>query len=389
MINTYSGWPGKVVSGEGALLTVGGEVKALGGSRVMLFTDNGLRPLGFVADAVKAMEESGLAVSIFSDIDPNPTDKMVEAAVALMREFAPDAIVAVGGGSPMDCAKAANVLYTHGGDIEDYNVNTGGVTRIENKLLPFIAVPTTAGTGSEVTNVGVIVSTRRHVKYGVLSPLLVPDTAILDPVVTVGLSPYTTAATGIDALTHCIESYVSTVSFCIADAEALYGVSMVCKYLPLAYADGKNLHAREQMLLASMMAGASFNINNLGLCHQMAHQLGSYFGIAHGVANALLLPRVMRFNLSACPEKYADLARAMGCDTTGLTAEEAAKRGIAHVESMCRSMGIPEYLDDLGVDKARVPEMAVTALQDGCGATNPVATTVGQCEKVYYECFKS
>lgn len=388
MIQTYGGWPGTVVSGEGALSTLPEQVRLLGGRRAIVFTDPNLSALSFVRNAVQALGAAGVETVVFDSIAPNPTDEMVHSSVQLMQEFRPDVIVCVGGGSPIDCAKAANVVYTHGGEAEDYNVNTGGVMRIEKKLLPFIAIPTTAGTGSEVTNVGVITSTRRHVKFGVLSPYLVPDVAILDPAVTVSLSPAVTAATGIDALTHCIESYVSLVSFCIADAEALEGIRMICKYLPIAYADGKNMQAREQMLLASMMAGASFNINNLGLCHQMAHQLSAYFGTAHGVANAVLLPHIMRFNLRAAAGRYAEIAEAMGCDVRGLDDVTAAQRGIEAVEQLCRSLGIPEYLDDIGVDRAKVPEMAVTALEDGVGATNPVATTVQECEAVFYGCFR-
>ena len=388
MINSYSGWPGKVITGSGAIKTIGEEIKALGLSRTMVFSDENLMKLDIVKEAIAAISASGVEVCTFDRIGPNPTDKMVEDGVNTMKEFGPQCIVCIGGGSPLDCAKACNVVYTHGGKVHDYNVNTGGVERIENKLLPFIAVPTTAGTGSEVTNVGVITDTERHVKFGVLSPFNVPDIAVLDPDITVGLGKNTTAFTGIDALTHCIESYVSLVDFCIADAEALEGIRMIRKYLPTAHADGTNIEAREKMLCAAMMAGASFNINNLGLCHQMAHQLSSYFGMAHGLANAILLPHVMRFNLHARPERFATIAEALGCDIRGLSAEEAGLKGIEEVENFCRAMGVPQYLDEVGVDIAQVPAMAITALQDGVGATNPVATTVEQCEEVFYGCFK-
>ena len=387
MIKSYSGWPGKVVAGEGALAALGEEVKALGGERVAVFSDGFVSTLPLVTQAIDNMKAMGLEVMLFNRIGPNPTDAMVMDGVEEMRAFKPDVMVCVGGGSPMDCAKAANVVYTHGGEVEDYNVNTGGIMRIENKLLPFIAVPTTAGTGSEVTNVGVITSVKRQLKFGVLSPYLVPTVAVLDPLITVGLNPSITAATGIDALTHCIESYVSVDDFPIANAEALHGIKMIKENLPIVYADGSNIAARENMLMASMMAGASFNINNLGLCHQMAHQLSAYFHMAHGVANAMLLPEVMRFNLRACPERYADIAAAFGCDVRGMDALEAANVGIAAIEQFCRDMGIPRYLDEVGVDKAKVPAMAITALQDGVGATNPVPTTVAECEEVFYKCF--
>ncbi|MBO5975905.1 MAG: iron-containing alcohol dehydrogenase [Oscillospiraceae bacterium] len=387
MIKSYAGWPGKVVAGEGALAAISEEVKALKGSRVAVFSDGFVSTLPLVTQAMDNMKAIGLEVMMFNRIGPNPTDAMVMDGVEEMKAFKPDVLVCVGGGSPMDCAKAANVVYTHGGEVEDYNVNTGGVMRIENKLLPFIAVPTTAGTGSEVTNVGVITGLKRHIKFGVLSPYLVPTVAVLDPLITVGLNPSITAATGIDALTHCIESYVSVDDFPIANAEALYGIKMIKKNLPIVYADGSNVEARENMLLAAMMAGASFNINNLGLCHQMAHQLSAYFGMAHGVANAVLLPEVMRFNMRAVPERYADIAEAFGVDIRGMSVEEAAKAGIEAVEQFCRDMGIPKYLDELGVEKEKVPAMAITALEDGVGATNPIQTTIQECEEVFYKCF--
>ena len=388
MINKYQGWPGTIITGAGATDTLGEEVKALGGKKVILFSGPHISKTPMVQGPIEKMRSEGLEVLLFNEIGANPTEEMVVAGAEAMKEFKPDVIIAIGGGSPIDCAKAANVLYTHGGQVEDYNVNTGGVERIRPILLPFIAVPTTAGSGSEVTNVGVITSTKRHVKYGVLSPFLVPTISVLDPRLCTGLSPYVTASTGIDAMTHCIESYVSFVSFCIADAEALQGIRMIKDYLPIAYKDGENVEAREKMLQASMMAGASFNVNNLGLCHQMAHQLSSYFGVPHGVANALLLPEVMRFNLPAAVERYRDIAEALGCDISGLTAQEAAEKGIEKVEAMCREMNIPKYLEDVGVDKAQVPAMATTALQDGVGATNPRPTTVEECEQVYYKCFR-
>ncbi len=388
MIQEFGGWPGKIVTGEDSLLRLGSEAKALGGSRIFIFADPFVSTLAPVQAALEQLKKDGLEYAVYTEIGPNPTDVMVMAAVEEMKAFRPDVLAGIGGGSTIDTGKAANVIYTHGGVVEDYNVNTGGIERIENKLLPYIAVPTTAGTGSEVTNVSVIIGVRRQLKFGVLSPFLVPSVALLDPKLTVGLGKETTAATGIDALTHCIESYVSFMSCCIADAEALHGIRMVKKYLPRVYADGSDIEAREAMLNASMMAGASFNVNNLGLCHQMAHQLSAYFGMAHGVANAMLLPEVMRFNLPAATERFADIAEAMGCDVRGLSAEAAAEAGIQAVWQFCRDMGIPEYLDDVGVDKAKIPAMAITALEDGVGATNPRATTVKECEEVFYKCFR-
>lgn len=260
--------------------------------------------------------------------------------------------------------------------------------RITPKLLPFIAIPTTAGTGSEVTWVGVITDTQRHIKYGVLSPLLVPDISILDAELTLSLPATTTAFTGIDALTHAIEAYVSVVGFGIADGVAIQSIKMITRSLITAVQDGKNLKAREDMLEASMMAGMAFNINGLGLCHQMAHQLSAYFDVPHGLANAILLPEVMRFNMSANLKKFADIAEAMGADIKGLSLEDAAEKSVELVEKLSKEVGIPKYLDEVGVTKDKVSAMVKTALEDSVGMNNPKQTTPEECEQVFLKSFK-
>lgn len=372
--------PVKIFFGEGKFDDLGSVLEEMGVERCVIVCGRHFSP------KAKALQETdSRIVGVFSGVEQNPQLSGVIETTRLARETKADAVLGVGGGSAIDTAKfAAAIALGDGEAIEYYR----GEKPFPAQRLTIIAVPTTAGTGSEVTNVSVITGVRRHIKFGVLSPYLVPNTAVLDPLATVSLPANITAATGADALTHCIEAYASFVDFCIGNAEALGGIRMVVKYLPIAYADGSNLEAREQMALAAMMAGAAFNINNLGLCHQMAHQLSAYFGVPHGVANAVLLPEVMRFNMRAIPEKYADVAEAMGCDIRGLSAEEAAIKGIEAVEAFFRSIGIPKYLEDVGVDKARVPDMAITALEDGVGATNPIATTVEECEQVYYRCFR-
>ncbi len=387
-IAEYGVWPKKIITGPGSIARLGSEVKALGGKRVILFSGPHISKTSMVLDPVDKMRAEGLEVRVFSDLNANPTENNVYAGVDAMKEFCPDVLVVIGGGSPLDCAKAANVVYTHGGKATDYNVNTGGIMNITKSVLPMIAVPTTAGTGSEVTPVGVITAASNHIKFGIVSPKLMPDVALLDPELTVGLSPKTTAFTGIDALTHLIEAYVSVVNSPVSNGISLQGIKMVREALPAAYKDGNDMHARDIMLQASCMGGLVITFNNLGLCHQMAHQLSSYFDTAHGLANAVLLPYVMEFNMRAVPEKYADIACALGVDTHGMSTEEAALAGIEEVRRLNRELGIPEYLDDIGIDKAKVPEMAVTALMDGVGSTNPVPTTVAECEAVFYKAFR-
>ncbi|MBN2403144.1 MAG: iron-containing alcohol dehydrogenase [Spirochaetes bacterium] len=388
-VGTYNVWPRKLIIGSGTVKTLGSEIKALGKKRVIVFTDNALKEFPIVKNLISMLKGENLEVSFFGEIGPNPTDEMVHNAVKQMKNDKPEAIVCIGGGSPIDAAKAANVVYTHGGTVDSYDIAIGGIERITPKLLPFIAIPTTAGTGSEVTWVAVITDTKKHLKFGVISPLLVPDISLLDAELTLSLPPEMTAYTGMDALTHCIESYCSIVHFNIADAMAIHGMKMISRSLKTAVKDGKNLKAREDMLEASMMAGASFNVNNLGLCHQMAHQLSAYFNLPHGLANAVLLPRVMSFNLSANFQKFADIAEAMGADIRGLSLQAAAEKSVEMVEKLSAEVGIPKYLDDIGVTKDKVPAMVKTALADAVGSTNPKQTTPEECEQVFMKAFKS
>lgn len=387
-ISEMTGLPKKLISGPGAIDRLSGEIKAHGGKRVILFSGPHISKTPMVLDQIDKMRAEGLEVCLFNEIGANPTDEMVAAGVKAMEAFKPDFMVIIGGGSPLDCAKAANVVYNNGGEAEDYNVNTGGFMRITKPLLPFIAVPTTAGSGSEVTPVGVITSTKRHVKFGVASPKLMPEAAILDPNLTLGLGKRTTAYTGIDALTHLIEAYVAVSDSPIGDGICLQGIKMIRNALPRAYEDGSDLEARNDMLMASCMGGLVIKLKGLGLCHQMAHQLSAYFDAAHGLANAMLLPHVMAFNMKAAAKRYADVAEALGADIRGLSDEEAGQLAIEKVRELNSRFGIPEYLEEIGVDKAQVPAMAVTALQDGVGKPNPIPTTVEQCEAVFYGCFR-
>lgn len=387
-VNSYICWPKKVVSGPGALQNLSGIISEMKKSRVIIITDKDMRDFPIITDTVEKLKNEGLDVSLFSDIGTNPTEEMVHAAVDFMNEVEPEAMVCIGGGSPIDAGKAANVVYTHGGKVKDYDIATGGIMRIAPKLLPFIAVPTTAGTGTEVTYVGVITDVERQTKFGVLSPLLIPDVSVLDPEVTLSMPPKLTAFTGIDALTHCIEAYVSIVKYPPADALAIHGVKMIARSLKTAVKDGQNLEAREAMLIASMMAGTAFSLNGLGVCHAMAHQLSAFFDTPHGMANAMLLPHVMRFNIPACPQRFADIAEAMGADIRGLSAEEAAQKSLEFVQELSEAFGVPKYLDDVGATKDKVPDLVERAMLDNPITTNPKQCTPEDVRKLYLAAFR-
>jgi alcohol dehydrogenase class IV len=299
----------------------------------------------------------------------------------------PDVVVAVGGGSPIDAAKCANLILTHGGRPLDY-IKGGPATAVPGRLLPLVAIPTTAGTASEVTSVSVIVDTQSGRKVSIGSPLLIPDISVLDPQMTVSLPPHLTACTGMDALTHLVEAYVSTVNFAPADAVALTGLGMIAHALPAVVKDGSDLALREEMLVASMMGGIAFNHNRLGLTHAMAHQLSTVCGVHHGLANGILLPHVMAFNLPAVPAKFARIAHTLGVDSTMLSPEAAAAAGIGRIEELSRAIGLPRSLEEVGVTRDRIPAMVAMALADSVIRKNPRPATAEDVAALYHVAFE-
>ena len=341
----FDAWPKRVVVGAGSASTVGEELRALGRTRALVVTDGGVRAVPAFAGLLASLRATLPLVEVYDRVPGNPSDADVDDLVAVMRRVQPDALVAVGGGSPMDAAKCANLVFTHGGRPLDYA--QGGpraASGSAGRLLPLIAVPTTAGTASEVTSVSVIVDAERGRKVSISGPRLVPDVSVLDAEMTVSLPPHLTAYTGMDACTHLVEAYVSSVGFPPADGVALAGLGLIGRALPAAVARPDDLEAREQMLLIAMMGGVAFNHNRLGLVHAMAHQLSTVCGLHHGLANALLLPRVMGFNLPAAPEKFAQVAHALGVGDDASSPEAAGVAGIAFVNRLERAIGIPGTL---------------------------------------------
>ena len=305
--------------------------------------------------------------TLFSDIQPNPPVSTVEAAAALYRQAHCDSLVAVGGGSPMDTAKAAAALVVRPGKAPE---QLAGLLKVRRAIPPFIAVPTTAGTGSETTIAAVVTGADHH-KYAINDLCLIPRCAVLDPLLTVSLPPHTTAETGMDALTHAVEAYISKDANPVTDAAAIQAIRLIARNLRQAVALGSNLKARENMAYASLLAGMAFNNANLGYVHAMAHQLGGLYDMPHGVANAVLLPHVARYNLIANPEKFADIAEFMGENTDGLSTMDAAELAIRAIARLSADIGIPQHLRELGVKEADFPYMAEMALKDGNAFSNP------------------
>lgn len=385
MIQSFDCWPKRVICEPGALRKMSELIKSMDKKNVMIFTGPHLQASDMMKNLVKSLKEEGLTVHLFYDLESNPVTAAVDKAAEKMKEYKPDILLCIGGGSPIDAGKAANVVYTHGGTVKDYNVAEGGIAKISSNLLPMIAVPTTAGSGTEVTTVSVITDEETHSKIGIISPFMIPAVSVLDPEVTVSMSPKLTAYTGIDALTHCIEAYVSSVEFPPGDALALGGIRLIAKSLKKAIENGSDIDARQDMLIASLMGGIAFSHNGLGACHAMAHQLSD---IPHGLANAILLPRIMKFNIPAATKKFADIAVALGGDIRDLTEQQAAELALQLVIKLSEDVGVPAYLDDAGVTKNKIPIMVERALIDNAITTNPRSATAEDITALYLESFK-
>jgi alcohol dehydrogenase len=365
--------------GVGCANETGPQAKALGASTLLIVTDAGLAKLG-VADKIKAqLEAVGLKAFVFDGAEPNPTDKNVAAGVEAYKKNKCDGIVSLGGGSAHDCGKGIGMVIGNGGNIRDYE----GVNKTNKPMPPFLAINTTAGTASEMTRFCIITNTDTHVKMALVDWRCTPNVAINDPLLMVGMPPSLTAATGMDALTHAVEAYVSTIATPITDACALQAMKLIAKYLSPAVANGQNIEARDKMAYAEYLAGMAFNNASLGYVHAMAHQLGGFYNLPHGVCNAILLPQVCDFNVIACPERFADIAVALGENVKTLSTLEAAEKGIAAIRKLAKSVGIPAGLAELGVKEADLKTMSLNAQKDACMLTNPRTATLDQVIGIY------
>jgi alcohol dehydrogenase len=365
--------------GQGSVNEVGNHIKSLGGNKVLIVTDAMLAKLGMAEKVKGILVEAGLEVVIFDGAQPNPTDLNVEAAVAVWKENFCDAIVSLGGGSSHDCAKGLGLIAANGGNIKDYE----GLDKSTKQFPPFVAVNTTAGTGSEMTRFCIITNTSRKVKMAIVDWRVTPNVSINDPELMVGMPPALTAATGMDALTHSIEAYVSTSATPLTDSAALMSIKLVSKYLPKAVANGTDMEAREKMAYAQFLGGMAFNNASLGYVHAMAHQLGGFYNLPHGVCNAILLPIVSKFNILASAERFQDIAIAMGENVTGLSVNDAAQVAIDSIVRLSKSVGIPSGLTELGVKEEDFEVMATNAKADACQFTNPRLATLQQVMELF------
>lgn len=302
-----------ITFGKGAMEKLPQILKGYGLKKVMVVYDNGVKAAGIAEKIVAQVEKADVEYLIFDGVIPNPTNEVVESAAKLAKEANIEGMVAVGGGSSIDLAKAVNVLMTNPGTISEY----GGMNMVKNPCLPLIAIPTTAGTSSEITNVSALIDTEKVVKYVVIDNKIVASDVIADPEFTKTMPASVTAATGMDAITHAVESYISNEATPLTEYNSLKGLSILYENLPKAVADGLDIQARENMMLGCIITGFGFSNANLGFVHAIAHTLSAHFGLAHGMANACVLPYVMEYNAQACPEKMVDMAKMIGLPVSG------------------------------------------------------------------------
>jgi alcohol dehydrogenase len=333
--------PTAVTFGDGCSALAGESARDLGGTRALVVTDKGVQEAGLVEGVLAALDTASLSAVVFDAVEPNPRDTTVLAARELARGEACDVLVAVGGGSVIDAAKTVGLLLTSGGEIAAYDFTLDEPRPIERPITPLVAVPTTAGTGSEVTFWAVVTDTRRRDKLGLGGPLLAPRDALVDPELTVTLPPRLTAFTGLDALTHAVEAYTTPAAGPLSDLLALHAVALVGRNLRHAVNDGKDSAARRDMSLASLLAGAAFTNADVGAVHCISEVVGGLYDLPHGLICGMYLPTLAEFNLDAAQERYASVASALGADVIELPAGKAAEAAVAALRTLTHDLGMP------------------------------------------------
>ncbi|WP_270940983.1 L-threonine dehydrogenase [Romboutsia lituseburensis] len=357
--------------GQGCLKEMGEEISARGFKKALIVTDKILCDIKLVDKLTKVLEDNSVEYAIYNETKPNPTVKNVHDGLELLKESQCDFVISFGGGSPHDCAKGIAILATNGGDIKDYE----GVNKSKLPQLPLICVNTTAGTASEMTIFCIITDEDRHVKMALVDKNMTPICAVNDPELMTAMPKGLTAATGMDALTHAVEAYVSTAATPVTDACAMKAIQLISDNLKNAVDNGDDITARDNMAYAEYLAGMAFNNASLGYVHAIAHQLGGFYDLPHGVCNAVLLPRVQQFNSKVSSARLKDVAMFMGVDVASLNYEQGAQAAIDAIMELSKSINIPSGLKELGVKESDFDILAENALKDACGLTNPIKAT--------------
>ncbi len=375
--------PSVVVLGPGASKEVGNFAKGLG-RKALLVTDRNLEKFGLLNGVKQSLDSAGVPFAVYDQVLTEPAMTHSEDGLRAYRQAEADFLIALGGGSPMDAAKSISVLSANQGKINDFM----GANKIPRPGSPLIAIPTTAGTGSEVTPFTIITDTARDVKMLIASPFVIPRIALVDPLLTVSMPQEITAATGMDALTHAIEAYISLKAHPITDTLALQAIRVIAANLRQAWSNGENLEARSEMLMGSLQAGMAFSNSSVALVHGMARPIGAYFHVPHGISNAALLPTVMEFSVSGNPRRFADIAAAMGEVTGGASLLDAAYLAVRAVKRLSEDLKIPP-LGGLGVEENKfekvVQQMASDAIASGSPGNNPRKATPEEIVELYHK----
>jgi alcohol dehydrogenase len=372
--------PPVTIMGVGCLEDIADYVKPMGFQKALIVSDKVLVEIQLIKKLTDVLDKIEVEYVIFDGAQPNPTVSNVNAGLKILKDNNCDFVISFGGGSPHDCAKGIALVAANGGKIEDYE----GLNQSAKPQLPLIAVNTTSGTASQMTRFCIITDETRHVKMAIVDWHTTAVIAVDDADLMVAMPPSLTAATGMDALTHAVEAYVSTIATPVTDCAAIKAVELIAGYLRRAVADGQDMEAREMMTYAEYLAGVAFNNASLGYVHAMAHQLGGFYDLPHGVCNAILLPAVEEYNAKVVPERFIEIAKAMGKPVDGLSAEEAAAAALAAIRELSADVGIPAGLKELkGFNETDIPTLAVNALKDACGFTNPKQASQEEIETIY------
>jgi len=369
--------------GPGARKELPGVVARLGYKKALVVTDKGLMKFGVAKMVLDVMDEAGIAYEIFDDVKPNPTVSNVKAGIDACKKAEADFIVAIGGGSSMDTAKGIGIVVNNP-EFSDI-ISLEGVADTKKKSLPIIALPTTAGTAAETTINYVIIDESRQAKMVCVDPNDIPAVAIIDAELMYSLPKSLTAATGMDAMTHAIEGLITKAAWEMSDMFELKAIEMIYKYLPMAVNDPTNPEGRNGMAVAQYIAGMAFSNVGLGVDHGMAHPLSALFDVPHGVACAMLLPTVMRFNVPAALDKYTDIAKAVGVWRDGMTKEEAADAACKAIEDLSALVGTNKHLTDLGIKESDIAALAEQAIHDVCTPGNPREVTKEDIVNLYHK----
>ncbi|WP_424236891.1 iron-containing alcohol dehydrogenase [Bhargavaea ginsengi] len=374
--------PPSIVYLQGAFQQVGKQALNLKGSKALIISDAIMNKLGYVDECRKLLNDDGIESAVYLGVASEPTDDFVSEALRIFEEERCDLIISLGGGSCIDTAKAVSILVTNGGYIGDY---MGGKKLADQRPVPHVAIPTTAGTGAEATDATVITNTTTQVKMMIKQPALMPDAAIVDPMLTLSTPDKVTAATGVDALSHAVEAYISRKAHPMTDMLALSAIRLIAANLQRAYDNSEDLEAKEAMSLAALQAGMAFSNASVCLVHGMSRPIGALFHVPHGFSNAMLLPAVLEYSQDACVERLADIGRIFSPDED-MTDEEAAERTVQAVKELCHSLNIPN-LKEWGIDEqdfmnAR-EKMAKDALDSGSPGNNPKVPTGEEIKELY------